>query len=220
MAVLSNAIWRATPGRVTDFIQVAGQAKAIHERLGAKAFLIQWSNAGSNSGAFGYGLIFADLAAWGRFADAAATDSAWQAFQQQNLNTPNPTATLLSQSISNDLPGFEAPDAAAPGTFVLAVNAQLAAGRNAAEAVGLVTSVKPVALALGAQWMRSRRVGIGGESTLAFTTTIGFANAAAYADWQMKYTADPRGQALQQATHGPGSPFTGITHATGRVLPL
>ena len=220
MAVLSNAMWRVHPGRTTEFMSVGREAKEIHERLGARAFLVQWSNAGSNSGAFGYGLLFADLAAWGRFVDALPADAAWQAWVTKNLDIPDPVATLLSQTVASDQPGFEAPDPAVPGTFVLGANGQLSTGRTTADAYRLIADVKSTLLELGAQWVRFRRVIIGGEATLTFVTTMGFANAASYGEWQMKFAADPRGQAFLQAAFGPGSALSGITQATGRVLAL
>lgn len=220
MAVLSNAMWRTIPGRAADFIKAAGEAKTIHERLGARAFAVQWSNSGANSGAIGYGLLFPDQAAWAKLVDAVGTDPAWLAFAQKYINVANPPATLLSQSVAVDQPGFEAPDPAPPGTFVFGANAQVAPGRVAADVLRLMTEIKPVVIGHGAQWMRLRRVTIGGETTLAFVTTLGFANATAYAAWQAKFSADPRGLAFQQAVYGPGSPLGPIGQATGVVLSI
>ena len=219
MAILSTALWRVNPGRGADFMQAAAEAKKIHERLGARTFLMQWSNNGASSGVMGYGLLFPDLVAWGKFSDASVTDQANNAFLQQHVASANASATLLSQTVANDLPGFEATDPASPGTVVLAVSSALTPGKTTADAVALLTRWKPVALEFGAQWARARRVMLGGESSLRITVTVGFPNAAAYADWQLRFSGEQTGQELQAAVYGAGSPFTNFAHATGRVLP-
>lgn len=220
MAVLSNTMWRANPGKGQQLFEAASSARTIHERHGAKCFMVQWSSAGSFTGTFGYGMLFSDLVAWGRFNDSIAGDADWQNWMQKYYIPAETPATLLTQATATDLPGFEAPDAAEVGTFVLAINGKLAAGRTVAEVTQLACEVKPVALELGARWMRFRRVGAGGEATGAFAATFGFQNAEQYAQWQARYSSDPRGILFTERSFGPSSPFSDLTMSVGRVVPI
>ena len=219
MGVLSNTNWRVHPGRTAEFLQRAGEAKTIHERHGARVFVAQWQNAGAGSGLFAYGMLFPDIQAWGRANDALTSDKEWLAFVQANIKAPDAGAAVASQSLLSDQPGFEATDPPAPGTFLLVSGAQLAPGRSAEEVLRLAHDWKHSSAELGAQWMRFRRTVLGGEQSLSFVASYGFAGAAGYAAFMAKL-ADPGRQGLVQATFGPSSPLVNVYQASGRVLPV
>jgi hypothetical protein len=220
MAVLQSSFWRVTPGANAEFMQAAGEAKKIHQRMGAEVAMVSWSSAGSLSGTIAYGLNHADLGAWARFSDSGLQDAEWQAWIAKFMGSATPMATLLSQTTASDQPGFDSPGVPAPGSFMLVVQAQLAAGHTTADALSLLGDVTSLATEHGADSTRVLRVGSGGESTLRFSSLFGFANAQAYADWQVKYVTDPRGAALNERAFGPGSPFTGQAMLQGRVLAI
>ena len=219
MAVLSMTNWRVHPGRTAEFLQGAAQAKAIHERHGARVFLAQWQNAGTGTGLLGYGMLFADIQAWGGAVDALGGDQAWMSLVQQRIDAADAGATLASQSLLSDQPGFEATEPPSPGTFLLVSGGTLAPGRSAEEVLRVAHDWKNVSADLGAQWMRFRRTILGGEQSMRFTASYGFAGAAGYAAFIAKL-ADPGRQGLLQATFGPSSPLVNVSQASGRVLPL
>lgn len=219
MGVLSMTNWRVQPGRTAEFVQGAAEAKALHERHGARVFLAQWQNAGARTGLLGYGMLFTDIQAWGRATDALGGDQAWLAFVQQRIDAADAGATLVSQSLNSDQPGFEAAEHPAPGTFILVSSSHLAPGRSAEEVLRLAHDWKQASADLGAQWMRYRRTILGGEQSLSFVASYGFAGAASYAAFIAKL-AEPARQGLMQASFGPSSPLVNFSQASGRVLPL
>lgn len=218
MAVLSSAFWRINPGANAEFMQAASEAKRIHQRMGAQVAMVSWSSAGSLTGTVAYGLNHADLGAWARFTDSGLQDAEWQAWIAKYMGSATPNATLLSQTTANDLPGSEAPGIPAPGSFMLAAQGHLAAGHTAGEVQSLMGDVASLAKEHGADSVRSLRVGAGGEGTLRYSTLFSFANAQAYAEWQVKYLSDHRGAALNERVFGPGAPFTNQVMLYGRVL--
>ncbi|MFN0096677.1 MAG: hypothetical protein ACKVVT_18120, partial [Dehalococcoidia bacterium] len=120
MAVFTNATWQVNPGRTADVLANMVRAKAIHERLGGQVSVIQSMYGGSNSGRLAYLIALPDMAALGAFNDAQAADAQWQQFVQEVLWAPNPSATLLANSVNQDLPGFEGgiPARQAPGSLM------------------------------------------------------------------------------------------------------
>ena len=84
----------------------------------------------------------------------------------------------------------------------------------------LIADFAPVTKRLGASWVRARVVTWGGEATLTYITTQGFANAEAWGQWQLNLAADPQAQLQIQRAFGPASPFSGLVQSTGWVLPL
>ena len=220
MSILQTTQGRVIPGRTAEFLKLAGEAKKIHERLGGRATLINWSSAGSSTGTFGYGLVSPDFPAWGRFADAVSGDAEWLAWSQKNLGTADPSATLISQGTSADQPGFDSTAPLAPGSVISATTSQLVPGRSAEEVLKLAAEYKTIALALGAKMVSVRRVIYGGETSLSYTVVTVFENAAALGDWQVKLASDAGGRAFIQAAFGPTSPFTGISQRIGRALPF
>lgn len=220
MAVLSNTMWRAHPGKLAAMMEAASTAKVIHERLGARCFMVQWSSAGSLTGAAGYGMLFDDMVAWGRFNDHIGNDSEWQSWMAKYYLPAETPATLLAQATATDVPGFEAAEPAEVGTFVVAISGKLGPGRGAAEAVQLACDIRPVALEHGAKWMRFRRVGAGGEASLQFVATLGFAGAEDFGKWQASYNSDPRAALLTERSFGLASPYTDVSMSVGRVVPL
>ena len=105
MAVTSVTIWATRPGRAIDFVASAAQAKAIHERLGGKVRLMQITFGGPTSQQFVYTVEVPDMTAFAAFSDKMNGDAEWNTFWTA-ANNPDPTATLVSQSLLTDLRGF------------------------------------------------------------------------------------------------------------------
>ena len=88
-----------------EFLASAAKAKAIHERLGGKVRLRQIVFGGPSSQQFAYTIEYADMKAFAAFSDKMQSDPEWLAFWTAANNT-DPTATLVSQSLATDVPGF------------------------------------------------------------------------------------------------------------------
>ena len=72
--VLSVFIWDAPPGDDAQMYEIAGEAKALQEKLGAEVFI-----GTDQRGRMHYGITFDDAAARGKFTDSLTADEAWQA---------------------------------------------------------------------------------------------------------------------------------------------
>lgn len=105
MSVSSVVIWATRPGRAPEFLATAAKAKSIHERLGGKVRLRQILFGGPSSQQFAYSIEFADMTAFATFSDKMQADPEWNALWTA-ANTSDPTATLVSQSLAADVPGF------------------------------------------------------------------------------------------------------------------
>jgi hypothetical protein len=105
MAVSTVAIWVARPGRAGEFLASAAKAKAIHERLGGKVRLRQIVMGGPNAQQFVYTIEHANMAAFATFSDKFQADKEWTALWTA-ANSTDPTATLVSHSLTTDVPGF------------------------------------------------------------------------------------------------------------------
>lgn len=216
---MSYTSWRVTPGRTQDFLKPVGRGKSIHESLGAQAILASFGNAGSATGVYGYGLLFPDLPAWGAFSDALIKNPDWLQLVNQHVDTPSPAATVVSQQVFVDQPGFETtrPE---PGTFVVSYAFQQTASARAADVLSLSAENRDLWLKHGALAVSFQRAFIGGELTLNYSLVIAFPSAEAYANCWQSYSADSKTQDLLERTFGPGSPLMGLRAATGRVLAI
>ena len=101
MAVVSMSVWRPVRGRTAEFAAQVGQAKAIHERLGASAGIWQ-PVAGGQAGTFTYTLMFDDMAAYGNFAKASAEDPEWMSFWMGIQG--DPTAEAVETILASEVP--------------------------------------------------------------------------------------------------------------------
>ena len=105
MAVSTVTIWQASPGRTGDFLATAAKAKGIHQRLGGTVRLRQITVGGPNSLHFVYTIEHKDMAAYASFSDKSNADAEWLALIAGAM-TADPSATLVSQSLTTDVPGF------------------------------------------------------------------------------------------------------------------
>jgi hypothetical protein len=83
--VLVVNIWQPLPGQAGTTFQYGQEAKAIHEKLGARVMV-----AADLTGQMHYGLSFENWAAWAAFGDKLAASADWTAFLDR-INA-NPSA--------------------------------------------------------------------------------------------------------------------------------
>ncbi len=105
MAVSQVSIWSVHPGKLPDTVATAAKSKVIHERLGAKVRLRQIVYGGPNANQLVYSIEHADMAAFAAFTDKLLADADWQALVAVIFGAEAP-ATLLSNSVTTDVPGF------------------------------------------------------------------------------------------------------------------
>ena len=101
MGVTSVTQWRVRQGHFGEFLENAGQAKAIHERLGAQVRVLQ-SLAGGEPMVMGYVMNFADTVAYGEFTEKLNTDEEWVAFIASTMDRDDGSATLVGSSLMRD----------------------------------------------------------------------------------------------------------------------
>ena len=219
MSVTTYTAWRVHPGRTADFLKVVKAGQSIHARHGARGVLAAHANAGPASGSYTYGLLFPDLASWGSWSEALRSDEEWQALLRSEVQSLNSPAAMVSQHMAADQPGFEIEEPA-PGSFLYTQVFRLAPGRTSAEVMSLASDVKALSLEHGAAAVTLQRITAGGDLTLSYLAIYTFASAIAYAEWQVRYASDPRGQALIERAFGPDSPITGMTSSHARVIGL
>ena len=106
MAVTSLTLWAVRPGKAAEFAANVAQAKAIHTRLGGTVRVRQILFGGPSSHQFAYSIEVADMTAFAKFSDGMASDAEWQKFWMGVSAQPDPSATLVSQSLAQDVPGF------------------------------------------------------------------------------------------------------------------
>lgn len=92
LGVLLATQWRAKDGRLTEFIGKMAESVPHIERMGGAARTMQ-SVVGRHPMTFMFSTAFADLDAYGAYADRSASDAEWQAFWAAALN--DPTADLI-----------------------------------------------------------------------------------------------------------------------------
>lgn len=207
MAVRGVAIWEVKPAGLAEFVILAGSAKKIHVRLGAKARAWQLTAAGVNTGRVLYVTEFADYSARASFAKKLATDAAWLKLWQEGQQFE--AATLVSQTISAELPGLEgAPLTGKGGPRVRTVRGfQVDKGR-AQESIALLTELKPHVERLGGRFSASQLV-FAGPASGQLVITGEFADVEAWGAFQQKSAADAAFQAfIQTRILSAGSPLT------------
>lgn len=217
MAVLFYTAWRVHPGRTQDFFTAAGEAKQIHERLGAKVRVSSWYNAGTGTGTYGYGMVFPDMEAWGRCQDAYPTDTAWLGWVQKHYDTPNVPSVLTGQYTASEIPGFEFYDAVEPGMFVWARGMTIAPDTSEEDYLASAAEMKVLALRHGARTVGLARITIGGEYTGMRQAVISFGSATEFGQFANKLNADRSADAARARAERVG---TGIMDVTGTILPI
>ncbi len=220
MPVVSNAIWQVHAGRQGDIISAMSRSRAIHERLGARVFAIQATVAGTNSLRVNYLQWFPDLGAFGQYSDALAADTEWQVFVRDVLNSANPMATLIANSVGVDVPGFDTalPERQPAGTVLSTVQWQPQPGRMA-EVVQRLAEWRGIASRHGLT-TRFVQTSVGGPQTGILTTAIVFPNMTAYAKSSEALQADPAFQQLWQAALAADAAATPLGQTLGRVMPI
>jgi hypothetical protein len=106
MAVTSLSLWAVRPGKAAEFAANIAQAKAIHTRLGGSVRVRQILFGGPSSQQFAYAIEVPDMTAFANFSDKLASDAEWQKFWTGIGAQPDPSATLVSQSLAQDVPGL------------------------------------------------------------------------------------------------------------------
>jgi len=103
MAIRNVSVFQVNAGRRQEFLGELAAGKKILERLGANVRAAEATVGGPNTGNVIVALEFADMAAFAAFTQKAQADSDWQAFQAKVTGGSNPTRTLVSRSLLNDI---------------------------------------------------------------------------------------------------------------------
>ncbi len=106
MTVTSLTLWAVRPGKAAEFAANVAQAKAIHTRLGGSVRVHQILFGGPSSQQFAYSIEVPDMTAFAVFSDKMAADEEWQKFWNGIGARPDPSATLVTQSLAQDVPGL------------------------------------------------------------------------------------------------------------------
>ena len=102
MAMTSQVTtWRVNPGRGADFLTGVAEAKKLHLKMGADQVWVTQHVSGGNPGTISYMMVFESAEKWGKFADAASTNTEWLAFWAKAQQ--NPSAVIVDQSMYSDL---------------------------------------------------------------------------------------------------------------------
>jgi len=96
--------WRLRPGRLEDFIKIAGRADKILKKFGATTRTLNNVVAGDQAGTALYIIECTDMKAFGALQDRMQTDQEWQAFIREVYSDPNPTADLVGSSLYTEVP--------------------------------------------------------------------------------------------------------------------
>lgn len=102
MAMTSHVTtWRVNPGRGADFLAILAEGKKLHLKMGADQVWVTQHLSGGNPGTISYMMVFESAEKWGKFADAASSNTEWQAFWAKH--SQNPSAAIVDQSMYSDL---------------------------------------------------------------------------------------------------------------------
>ena len=102
MAMTSQVTsWRVNPGRGADFLANIAEAKKLHLKMGADQVWVTQHMSGGNPGTISYMMVFESAEKWGKFADAARSNTEWLAFWTKAQE--NPSAVIVDQSMYSDL---------------------------------------------------------------------------------------------------------------------
>jgi hypothetical protein len=96
--------WRLRPGRLEDFVKIAGRADKILKKLGATTRTFNNVIAGDQAGTAIYVIECTDMRAFGVLQVQMQTDKEWQAFIREINSDPNPTADLVGSSLYTEVP--------------------------------------------------------------------------------------------------------------------
>jgi hypothetical protein len=103
MAVAQVFQFRIIQGKAQEFNANVAEAKKIQERLGGRVRVWQATLAGQNTGLVSYVVEHNDMAAFASFSEKIGADAEWQAFAARTLLGTNPTGTLLSAVLANEI---------------------------------------------------------------------------------------------------------------------
>ncbi len=218
MAVLQTTLWQAAPGRGAEVVAAMATAKRIHQRLGAKALGAQIQVGGTNSGRFVYALYFPDLSAYASLTQALAGDMEWQMYVRTVLQSAAPAATLLSNTIGSEIPGFEVPFDS-NGKSVSVVR-QMRAGPGARQAaVELLGGMKPIIERLGGT-TRLTAATFAGDAHGTITVVSRFPDIASWAKAMDSLPTDAEYGALTARIYAADSPCTTIALSVAGEIPI
>ena len=102
LGVVLAVQWQARPGRLMDFMAKVTESFAHIERMGGRPRAMQ-SVVGAHPMTTLVSTAFDDLDAYGAYADAIATDTAWQEFWMGALS--DPTADMIRSGIYANMMG-------------------------------------------------------------------------------------------------------------------
>jgi hypothetical protein len=102
MGVLLATQWRSRPGRMEDFVGKVIESDAHVRRLGGVPRPLQ-SVIGEHPMSMLVPIAFADMDAYGAYADKLATDAEWQAFWGDTMK--DPSADMLRSGIYLNISG-------------------------------------------------------------------------------------------------------------------
>jgi hypothetical protein len=102
MTIISSSVWRPQPGHLAELTAALGEAKRIHERLGAR--VAAWEPVvGGPAGCVSYTTEFDDLAAWDTFADRLDADAEWREFWRAATTGDRPVVTVVDTVLVSEL---------------------------------------------------------------------------------------------------------------------
>ena len=103
MAVAQLFQFRIVQGKNQEFAAQVAEAKKIQERHGGRVRVWQGTMAGANTGLVSYVIEHEDIAAFASFSQKLGADADWLAFAAKTLGGANPTGTLISAALANEI---------------------------------------------------------------------------------------------------------------------
>jgi hypothetical protein len=144
MTVMSQYNWRVAPGHWVGAMKIFGEARAIHQRLGASVTVSSVVHGGDNSNMFMYTLHHESSQHAGNTLDAAAADAEWPA-KMMDWTSRGVEMTPVRSMMSIDVPGFERPlPDGAQRQQCIASFAYTPTPSQIADFVALAATVKPL----------------------------------------------------------------------------
>jgi hypothetical protein len=191
MRVFQTTVWAPIQGRAAEMVGHMATAKKIHERLGAKARAWQVAVAGPESLRAIYTLEFEDWNVYGKVTQTMNADVEWQTFLQTVLNSPDPSATLITNVLATGLPGLDTPPApgSGPGPRVTTARFFEVTRGRAADARSLAADLKVQVERLGGRFRASQGV-FAGPNTGRLVLLAEFDDIVAFTAFQAKSAED------------------------------
>ena len=222
MRIIQATSWSTKQGRIAYVVGNMSTAKKIQVRLGAKVRAWQAQAAGVNALQVMYTIEFEDWNAFGKINQAMNADTEWQAFLQNVLGAPDPSATLLTNNLAMGLPGLDAPAPAGTGPgprYASSRSFDLGQGRRA-EAIALLTELKVFVERNGGRFRATQGVFTGPGSGRILATTE-HDDVAAFGAYQARSAEDAAMRAFVENRIGAvGSPITIVAASTRSEIPI